>query len=460
MPRRPSRSAHRSRPVRHAVVAGAILSLALPAAATADQRRGIEGEELSGPAISADATASGGAVALLRVSRRARVLPTPLVAAPAVRLRVGGCRGRLRIGTTTRSMRTVRLRAGWQVVSAPADPGAPIAGVRLARPAGTAGCRHLRLDRIDVDVPPIPLAASVLSGPMRTDARYRKAYLDTFDGLTPENALKMNAARPTPDGYAFEDADELVDDSTAERRPVRGHTLVFDRQLPSWLVNPLLPWTRDTLLGVLRDHVTENVARYRGRVDRWDVVNEAVGIDGRQKTTFWSQGIGTDYIDWAFRFAHAADPTTRLVYNDAGIERPGAHQDGVFRLLSALLARGVPVEGVGLQGHIDPSAPPTAAELDATITRFADLGLRVEITEADVPLGGPATPERIAAQTETYRRLATACWRHVACDRMTVWGVADTASWMGVKASATLLDAAYRPKPALEATRRALAGER
>src|SRR5207247_2373975 len=142
------------------------------------------------------------------------------------------------------------------------------------------------------------------------------------------------------------------------------------------------PVTRDTLLARLRDHIQTVVGRFRGRIRGWDVVNEALNEDGTLRPTPWLTSIGEDYLAKAFRFANEAEPDAELYYNDYGLENAPKRR-GALELVRRRRAEGVPVTGVGLQGH-NRMDWPTPAQQDTTIAAFAALGVRVMITELDI----------------------------------------------------------------------------
>src|SRR5205807_10088662 len=137
---------------------------------------------------------------------------------------------------------------------------------------------------------------------------------------------------------------------------------------PNWLTNG--HFCRGQLIAILRDHIHTVVGRYRGRVAQWDVVNE--GISGG----FWLDGIGPDYVDMAFRFAHEADASAKLFYNDTDDEGLGGRANAVYDAVKALKARGVPIDGVGLEAHFDLNSPPLS-DVVANMRRLKDLGLEV-----------------------------------------------------------------------------------
>jgi endo-1,4-beta-xylanase len=277
-----------------------------------------------------------------------------------------------------------------------------------------------------------------------------------FGAISPENLLKWEHAQPEPGRWAFEAVDRYVEFGERNGMFIVGHTLVWHNQTPRWVFEDGRggPASRDTLLARLREHIHTVVGRYRGRIDGWDVVNEALDEDGSLRQTPWLRIIGPDYIAQAFRWAREADPRAELYYNDYSLENP-AKRAGAVRLLRDLLAQGVPVTGVGLQGHHKLDWPTLEAE-DSTITAFAALGLRVHVTELDIDVlpragtGAEVTqrgPQGCDCRLNPYvtglpdsvsqllaRRYADffALYRRRAdvVDRVTFWGVADRDSWL------------------------------
>src|SRR5260221_148650 len=143
-----------------------------------------------------------------------------------------------------------------------------------------------------------------------------------FNTISPENVLKWESVHPQPDQYAFEGPDHYVEFGVKNKMFIIGHTLVWHNQTPKWVFeddkgNPV---TRDVLLKRLHDHIQTVVGRYKGRINGWDVVNEALNEDGTMRDTPWRKIIGDDYIIKAFEFAHEADPKAELYYNDYSLE--------------------------------------------------------------------------------------------------------------------------------------------
>jgi endo-1,4-beta-xylanase len=267
--------------------------------------------------------------------------------------------------------------------------------------------------------------------------------------------------------YRFQWPDSMVAYAQAKGMKVRGHTLVWHNQNPTWLTNPTTPWNPDTLRQVLIEHIDTVVGHFKGKIYAWDVVNEALNDgSGSLRSTLWSDALGRGYIETAFRTAHAADPDALLFYNDYNLETPGAKQDSAFALLSSLKAAGVPVNGIGFQGHLlinsDGSGAPSKQTLVDTFNRFAALGLKIEVTELDVriPDGSAANPTVLSAQNQAYQNIVGACMAVSACDALVVWGLTDAESWIPGTfpgwGHALLWDNAYNKKATYTAVKTAI----
>lgn len=278
--------------------------------------------------------------------------------------------------------------------------------------------------------------------------------LAQFDSLTPENAMKWDALEPEPGRFRFDAADQFVAFGEKAGMFIVGHTLVWHSQTPSWVFagERGAPAGREVLLQRMRDHIRTVVGRYRGRVRSWDVVNEALAEDGTLRDSPWRRIIGDDYIEQAFRFAHEADPGAELYYNDYGIES-GRKREGALRLLRELRARGVPVSGVGIQGHGNLQWPP-AKNFGEAVDAFAQLGLKVAISELDIdmlpsrsgstsadisraeqasavldPFVSGLPEEKQRALAARYKELFEVFRKHPIA-RVTFWGVTDGDSWL------------------------------
>ena len=314
-----------------------------------------------------------------------------------------------------------------------------------------------------------------------------------FDSITPENLLKWEAVHPQPDRYDFGPADRLVQLGRTHGMFVVGHVLLWHQQTPAWVFSGPAGERadRETVLSRLRAHVLAVVGRYRGRIQGWDVVNEALDEDGTLRDSPWLAAIGEDYIDKAFEFAHEADPKAELYYNDYNLWKP-AKRDAAIRMVNRLRERGLRVDGIGEQAHWGVGEPPIE-QIDATIAALAaGTGVKVLLTELDIDVL-PRDPEMwgadlskkaaIRAATNLYpdglpdeqqRQLARryadifrVVLRHRAqISRVTFWGVTDRQSWLhdfpipGRVNYPLLWNREGRTKPAFDAVVEVLRGKR
>ncbi|MBN2612992.1 MAG: endo-1,4-beta-xylanase [Bacteroidales bacterium] len=304
-----------------------------------------------------------------------------------------------------------------------------------------------------------------------------------FNSITNENCLKWERVHPSPGVYNFAPADSMVAFGQRNNMFIVGHCLVWHSQTPKWVFEDSLgnPLTRDALLERMKDHIFTVVGRYKGKIGGWDVVNEAVGDDGRMRKSNWSEIIGDDFVQKAFEFAREADPGAELYYNDYNIELPGK-REGAVTLLRNLMDNGVKIDGVGIQGHWHLESPALQV-IDTSIKIFTDMGLKVLITELDVnvipePMGliGAEISQNFEYQKllnpypeslpdSVQQKLAgrytdlfnTFIKYKEGVGRVTFWGVHDGYSWKNnwpIRGRTTyplLFDRNYQPKPAYNA---------
>lgn len=294
---------------------------------------------------------------------------------------------------------------------------------------------------------------------------FRTTLAEHFNSTTAP--LYWESTQRTPGTFDFSVPDEVVALAEANGLRVRGHPLVWGRLgLPAYVREAS---SADELRALLRGQLAAVLGRYRGRIAQYDAVNEPItflgadeGTDGLDGNVFWRL-LGPGWVREALDLAHELDPDAALFVNEFGVMTPGPKQERFFALIRDLVADGAPITGVGFQGHIRPpflrDYDPTQEEIEATVRRFAALGLRVEITEIDVTID-PSAPGALDAQAETYRRLTLGCFRVPGCDGLTTWGVTDKYTWIrdffAVDGAPLLFDAEFRPKPAYFAVADAL----
>ena len=315
------------------------------------------------------------------------------------------------------------------------------------------------------------------------DAREVAIVAAQFNTISPENALKWESIHPRPDGYNFDPADRYVAFGEKYKMFIVGHNLVWHSQVPAWVFKDAQgePLSRDALLERMHEHIRAVVGRYKGHIGGWDVVNEALNEDGTLRKSQWLNIIGEDYIAKAFQFAHEADPSAELYYNDYSLENEPKRK-GAVELIKKLKAQNIPVTAIGLQGH-DKLDWPSAQQQADTIEAFAALGIKVCITELDVdvlPRKAPGNSADISATTtggadtnpytaglpdamqqalaKRYAELFSIFVKYRASiSRVTFWGVTDGGSWLnnfpirGRTNYPLLFDRDGKPKPAFHA---------
>jgi endo-1,4-beta-xylanase len=295
----------------------------------------------------------------------------------------------------------------------------------------------------------VRIGTAVDMAALAADAPYKAAVAREFDTVTPENVMKWEVVEPQPGVYDWTQADQLVDFARKNGQLVRGHTLVWHSQNPSWLTEDA--YTPAQLRTLLRKHILDEVGHFKGKIWAWDVANEVFNEDGTLRDTIWLRALGPDYIADAFRWAHQADPKALLFVNDYNNEAVNAKSDAYYALVKRLRAQGVPVQGYGMQGHLalQYSLPTT---VPANVQRFDKLGVKTAFTEVDVRMLLPADSVKTAAQTEGFALMLRACLLVRHCVSYTVWGFTDKYSWVpGVfdgEGSATPTDENLQPKPA------------
>lgn len=263
-----------------------------------------------------------------------------------------------------------------------------------------------------------------------------------FNSLTAENEMKFEELHPSEEVYAFEFADQLLAFAKANGMEVRGHTLVWHNQTSEWVFEDGHGRTvnRETLLKRMKSHIETVVSRYKGEIYAWDVVNEAVSDKNEEllRPSQWLHIIGEDFIAKAFEYAHEADPSAQLFYNDYNESMP-AKREKIYTLVKSLKEKGVPIHGVGLQAHWNLDFP-SIDHIRQAIERYASLGLKLHVTELDLSvfhhedqrtdLTAP-TEEMLVRQAERYSQIFRVFKEYSeVIASVTFWGVADDYTWL------------------------------
>lgn len=290
------------------------------------------------------------------------------------------------------------------------------------------------------------------------ETEYRATLVETFNSITPENELKWDSIQPEPGEWNFGPADVLVAFADEHDLEVKGHTLIWHQEFvhstPDWVLEIDDP---EQLRSVITEHITTVMQRYADSVDRWDVVNEPLETLGSGlHDNHFRRVLGDDYVGEMFRIAHDAAPDTELWLNEAAVEFHPAKAAALVSLVASLLEMGTPIHGVGIQGHLI-GGKVDAEFLEQLVADLEGLGVKVAITELDVPAVDPVDP--LEVQADTYRDAIGACLINL-CREVTLWGFTDRYTWIDTTFGEGLaplpFDSDYQPKPALESIREEL----
>ncbi|ELP64790.1 non-reducing end alpha-L-arabinofuranosidase family hydrolase [Streptomyces turgidiscabies] len=277
------------------------------------------------------------------------------------------------------------------------------------------------------------------------DTTYTNILNREFNMVTPENELKWDTTERSRGSFNFAPGDRIASQASSHGQRLRGHTLVWHSQLPSWVSSIT---DANTLRSVMNNHITTVANHYKGKVYAWDVVNEAFndGGSGTHRSSVFQNLLGDGFIEQAFRTARTADPAAKLCYNDYNIENwTAAKTQGVYRMVRDFKARGVPIDCVGFQAHFGTGGPPS--NFQTTLSSFAALGVDVQITELDIA----------QAPSAAYTNTVRACMNVARCTGITVWGIRDSDSWRSGE-NPLLFDGNGNKKAAFQATLTALGG--
>jgi endo-1,4-beta-xylanase len=272
-----------------------------------------------------------------------------------------------------------------------------------------------------------------------------------FNSITAENIMKSMYLHPAKDTFDFKLADKFVAFGEKNNMYIVGHTLIWHSQLAPWMTQ-----IKDsTEMAIAMDnHIQTIVGHYKGKIDSWDVVNEALNDDGTLRNSVFLSTMGESYLAYAFKLAAEADPEAALYYNDYSMTNP-AKRDGAIALVKNLQEKGVKVDGIGMQGHWGLSKP-SIEDIEESILAYANLGVKVAITELDIAVlpnpwdleGAEVSqnfegsekmnpyptqlPDSVQTQlTERYQAIFKLFIKHKdKISRVTFWGVGDGYSWL------------------------------
>lgn len=276
--------------------------------------------------------------------------------------------------------------------------------------------------------------------PKEPGTKKGNAIASHFDIITPENIMKPVLMQPKRGQYFFGAADEMFAYAKEHGMEVAGHTLVWHQQSLNWLESYVS--NREEAIVYMREHMKSVMSRYKGNISAWDVVNEAIKDDIRTDTSKWRDHlrdskwlrlIGDDYIQIAFEMAHEIDPGAVLYYNDYNLNYTNK-AEVVYYMVKELRQLGVPIHGIGMQGHYHTNTPLETVE--NSINLFAQIpGIKLSFTELDITVTGSEgnvelTEEQSILQAQKYAQLFQIFKAHSdLIERVTFWGYDDASSW-------------------------------
>jgi|GEM_PF-406916 len=277
---------------------------------------------------------------------------------------------------------------------------------------------------------------------------YKQTLIDEFSMVFPENEIKWDAIEPARGVFKFAYPDSVIDFAQANGKKSRGHFMLWHTNIPYWVTSRKSgtnKWTRTELMSILKNHITTVMGHYKGRISEYDVVNEPINIGYGEpfglRNSFWYDIIGPDYIDSCFVWAHRADPDAYLYLNEYGAEAASSAEypkrDSLYKFVKELQGRGVPIHGVGFEGHFGNYI--NTGTISANMKKLGELGLRVSITELDMMY--------TSNLPNNWKNLMNAALANFNCTTFVTWGIDDLHSWKGKDCGCLVWDTLFQKKP-------------
>lgn len=293
-----------------------------------------------------------------------------------------------------------------------------------------------------------------------------------FNSITAENDMKPGEVHPSEGVWKWERADKVANFCRQNGIKLRGHCLVWYSQFCNWMFYDKngKPVKKEVFYARLRDHIHTVVNRYKDIVYAWDVVNEAMsdggrGFGGNEPNPYRQSQLynlcGDEFIAKAFEYAHEADPNAILFYNDYNAATP-AKRDRIYNMVKKMQDAGVPITGIGMQGHYNIYGP-SEEDVDAALTKYSELVKHIHITELDIrcnqEMGGQlqfargeqsVMPGYVSTlQEDQYARIFRVLRKHKdVIDNVTLWNLCDGDSWLGINNHPLPFDENLKPKKA------------
>lgn len=309
-----------------------------------------------------------------------------------------------------------------------------------------------------------------------SDPEQQELIKKEFNSITAENAMKPGEIHPAEGVWNFGLADSIANFCRENGIKLRGHNLVWHSQFADWMFTDKKgkPVSKEVFYSRLRDHIHTVVNRYKDVVYAWDVVNEAIA-DGPNmpwpprknykpspyRNSKLYELCGDEFIAKAFEYAHEADPDAILFYNDYNAATP-EKRDKIYNMVKKMQDAGVPISGIGMQGHYNVYGP-SEEDIDAALTKYSELVDHIHITELDVrcneEMGGQLRFSRgqnkpmpgyiNTLHEDQFDRIFRVFRKHKdKIDNVTLWNLCDGDSWLGVNNHPLVFDENLKPKRA------------
>ena len=293
-------------------------------------------------------------------------------------------------------------------------------------------------------------------------SNYEQIHKTQFNIVVAENEMKFDATEPSEGRFNYGNGDKMVKYAKANGMRVRGHALAWHSQVPNWVNN--YKNDKQKLLKVLKNHIENVVGHWKGQIDEWDVVNEAISNNEPQWRSYsvWYQGIGPEFIDSAFVWTHAVDPDAELCYNDYNLEQginSKAKAGFLLEQVKRWVANGIPIHCVGSQTHVEDTTTDkhfigSPDSLRSLARELAKLNVKLKITELDIGFksGVNVSKSDLERQGQTFRQYLDIVLEEPNVDTYLIWGVSDKWSWLsGLNRQKGLIyDDNLQPKPAFD----------
>lgn len=290
------------------------------------------------------------------------------------------------------------------------------------------------------------IGSAVSANYLDTDKMYKQLITDQLSIITTENEMKFDLIHPEKYQYDFTQSDKLVNFASENNQLIRGHTLIWHRRIPEWIISG--DFSREEMKKILKEHIQTVVGKYRGEIYAWDVVNEAFNDNGSLRDSIWLRTIGPDYIALSFKWAHEADPKALLFYNDYNIEEVNKKSNAVYSMMKDFQETGIPIHGVGLQMHTSTRFKLDFNNIKRNINRFNELDIQSQITELDVVLDNNTRDKKhnTRKQIEIFSQSLDTCLNAKGCTAFIMWGITDKYSPRNEHDKPLVYDINYRPK--------------